>query len=480
LCLATLTAAAGPVEAQLRRYLYTEPGLPPAEALDRLNLKMAWRTYLPMDGRRDGVFSMSIGEKQILVQLRSGMVVALDAATGTVQWRVQVGGGYVPPAGFGANEQSVFVTKGVRLFALERASGRLQWEFFLPSVASAAPVADEERFYVPIGTGRLMAYELPRFETASAPNGDKRPEGVPSTADTAKSGAKIPARSVLGSTGQSTQSVSAVSSQGQYVRAVGPLSSAIEARAQGYGGGPQPQLIWSYVAESRLELAPVLTNEYLLLAGYSGTFYAMAKLNGRQLYRFQAGPPLTAPIGQFGDIAYVASEDYTVYAHHMILGRVLWRFLGGGPITQKPRVTDDSVYVSPSRAGLYRLDRETGQVVWRNANAERFLATNKKFVYAKDYNGRLLVLDKARGTQLANYDGARDFVVPLANELNDRLYLASNDGLLVCLHDRDYRTPVKVKNVVKAVGLGAGEAKPAAPPEKGEMKKPEQDKEEGR
>jgi len=59
----------------------------------------------------------------------------------------------------------------------------------------------------------------------------------------------------------------------------------------------------------------------------------------------------------------------------------------------------------------------------------------------------LLVLDRARGTLLARYEGVNDFLVPMANELTDRIYLASNDGLLVCLHDRDIPNPIHVKNV---------------------------------
>jgi outer membrane protein assembly factor BamB len=143
-------------------------------------------------------------------------------------------------------------------------------------------------------------------------------------------------------------------------------------------------------------------------------------------------------------------------------------------------VTDDSLYVSAERAGLYRLNRATGDTIWRNADASRFLATNNKFVYALDASGRLLVLDRRRGTQLAAYDGTRDFVVPLSNELNDRIYLASNDGLLVALHDRDYPTPVRVKNVpaLKPSVGQPGAKQPAAEKEPAKPKAKEEDKEE--
>jgi hypothetical protein len=102
------------------------------------------------------------------------------------------------------------------------------------------------------------------------------------------------------------------------------------------------------------------------------------------------------------------------------------------------------VYVSAERAGLYRLDRETGDTIWRNSDAERFVGVNNKYVYAADPSGRLLIMDLARGNVLSSLDATRDFVVPISNGLTDRVFLASNDGLLVCLHDRDIPRPMHI------------------------------------
>src|SRR5262249_46755249 len=90
----------------------------------------------------------------------------------------------------------------------------------------------------------------------------------------------------------------------------------------------------------------------------------------------------------------------------------------------------------------------SGEAVWRFSFGEDVLAVNPKFVYATDRSGRLVVLDRERGRELSCYN-VRDFVVPTANELTDRLYLAANSGLIVCLHDRDYPTPVSMKKLVK-------------------------------
>jgi outer membrane protein assembly factor BamB len=447
----------GVLSAQGPARLYTQPPVPTADTLDRLNLKLAWRTYLPIDGHQDGISSVQIPDRLqpagavILVQTRSATIMAVDSATGAVLWRTRVGIPYAMKQQLGYNSKQIFVASGVDLYALNRDTGQIEWAFNLPHVATAPPVADEDYLYVALGTGRLYTYRLPKpGESAPAPAILAGREGTAGAAANS-AGASTPASrgtiSAFGVSGQSVASISAVSSAGQSVRSIGPLSSALESRTAGASFGPQPQLAWDFFSESRLELAPLVTAQFLLVPSYSGSFTAMRKFDGGIRYRFQATAPLSAPLGQHSDKAYVASEDYSVSALDIFAGHMLWHFLGGGPIRQKPQVTDESVYVTPERSGLYRLDRQTGETLWHNPAATRFRAANKKFVYANDASGRLLILDRNRGTQLAVYDPARDFVVPITNEMTDRLYLASNDGLLLSLHDRDYAAPLRMKTV---------------------------------
>src|SRR5688500_8527154 len=73
---------------------YTQPAVPPREALERLNLQMAWRVFLPTEGRRDRLFSVQVLDNQVLVQTLSGTVIALDAVTGATQWRSRIGTPY--------------------------------------------------------------------------------------------------------------------------------------------------------------------------------------------------------------------------------------------------------------------------------------------------------------------------------------------------------------------------------------------------
>jgi outer membrane protein assembly factor BamB len=463
--------------------LYTEPAPPSREALDRLNLKEAWHVYLPTGRRRDGIFSVQLpGHRrptgqQVFVQLRSGAVIALDSQNGATQWHTLVGNPYVVTQALGFNSKSVFVVNGVQLVSLNRDTGVVEWDYALPHVPSAAPVADEEHVFVTLGTGQLYAFDLPKPETAAPkPAGsERRLEPAPETPmynpTPASSYGRRPT-SAFGVSGLSVSSISAVSSRGQQVRSIGALSSALQAR-QTEVLGPQPKILWDFISETRLESSPVLTSEYVLLAGYNGSYDVMSKFDGHAIYRLSAGPPLTAAMGSYNEVAYVASEDYNAYALDITTGRIVWRFVGGGPIFQKPAVNDKDVYIVPQRAGMYRLDRQSGQTVWRNEKAARFLAANPKFVYATDRNGRLLIIDQARGDELSVYDGARDFVVPVVNEITDRLFLASNHGLLICLRDPNYGRPLMMKTAQELKAEARRATSPGRVPAKDIGKKPE-------
>ncbi len=432
------------VTAQEPPQLYTRPALPSAEALDRLNLKLAWRANVPTQGKRDGFFSIQVLDDQILVQTRSGTVSAIRAEDGTTQWSVPLGVPYRVTHLLGRNNSSVLAVSGTQLYALDRNTGIPQWEFSLPAALSAPPVADNELLYFCFGNGRLSAFVLPKTGPSPGKAGgtDKKPDkgALPPSP---------PANPILPGSGPPA-----------YPEAT-PNLPVGELAAR----GPQPIFLWEFQSETRVDQAPLATQDRLLWAGVDGTFFATPKSEARVQYSFKAFAPLAAPPGQFQDIAYVAAQDYNVYALDIRAGKILWRFTGAAAIFRKPEVNDQDIYVAPHRSGLFRIDRLTGETLWRQPKAERFLSANKKFVYAVDSSGRLLILDRKYGTRLTTFD-TRDFVVPISNEQTDRLFLGSHDGLLICLHDRDYVKPLAMKKETAEPPTPGDKTKEGKKPEK--------------
>jgi outer membrane protein assembly factor BamB len=445
---------AGPAAAQNPYRVHTRPLPPPPEALDRLNLRMAWRVYLPTDGVRDGIDSVQVLADMLLVQLRSGGVVALNPETGQTIWRTRAGLPYLITQIPGTSPQSVFVTSATRIYALDRATGGPQWALDLPNTPSAPPTADLDFFYVPIVTGRMNVYQLPKLTEPDAVPEAGRQAGPSPTPAPAREGP-----------------MGGVAGKGSYAAtAIGPRSAAGQAGlalAEGIG----MRLLWDYSAGSRIEQTPLLARDLVIVAAGDGNVVVLHKLERQVVYRFPMDAPVSGPPAQYGDVIYLPGRDSNLYALETELGRLRWRFTAGGSILQQPAVTVDDVFVAPERAGLSRVQRSTGEPIWRSSPAARFLAANKKFVYAFDRTGNLLVIDYARGTVLSAYD-AHEFVIPVTNDQTDRLYLAANHGLLVCLHDRDYPAPITNRRPPEKKPA-AKPAKPAAPPEKADEAMPD-------
>jgi hypothetical protein len=415
------TAASAPAQFDLSR-VYSQPCLPPREILDRLNLEVAWSVNVPTDGRRDGLYTVQIAPHgnghQLFVQTRSGLLVAIDAATGRVTWSSQLGLPYRPSQPVAYNAESVFAINNIELFSLERNTGRLQWQYTLGTGASSPPAANTDRIYLSLAGRGLTAYLLPHLlEKAPGKPGEK-PGDKPST--------EAP-----------PQAVADILSLGALAR-YRTLQRTVPK-------GPQPVPLFSFAPASRVELAPLVTADRLLIPEAEGLIVGLPLTVPRAAWEVATRGPIRVPPGQNANVGYVASGDMNVYAIHIPSGRALWRFPAGAPVKYSPAALLDEVYVTAVRAGLSRVDRATGLEVWRNEEADRFLAANPKFTYAMDRSGRLMVLDRARGTRLSIEDGSRDFFFPVANDWTDRIFLAANNGLILCLHDRDYASPVPMK-----------------------------------
>lgn len=416
-CIGLAAAVATAVLAADRNMVYTAPAIPQREALERLNLKLAWYGFVHNEGRRDGLLSVQLAGRQLLVQTRSGLVTAMDAENGRTLWRTRVGLTYSSALPLGFNRKTVFVVNGTDLYALDRETGSQQWQFSLSGGVSAAPVAGEYQVYISYGNTRLSAYLLPRSD-------------------------QLNEATTLSDVSRYVQSEDA---------AAGSLPGTFSAL---------PVQTWEAVTRDRLEFAPLLGPSGILVTAPEGEVAAWQKFpkeaSGKaiEMYRFKlADETVLAAPGHYENMAYVGSQDTNVYAVDIDRGAVVWRYTSGGPVRRTPIATEKDVYVVSDRQGMARIDRATGAPLWRlprggvyargNAEADRFLAANPKFVYATDPSGRLLILDRATGVKLTTYEGTRDYNVSLSNGDNDRIYLAANNGLIVCLHDREYEKPFR-------------------------------------
>lgn len=144
---------------------------PPDKAiLDRLNLRQEWAIHLPLQGTRDAVTLIQSLDDQLFIQTRTGMLFALDAASGRLQWSVSLGDGrFSTTYPVAVNSRFVYAVHVTRLYAFFRYSGLVEFQMDLDTMPLAGLTADENRLYLVLahrpgfgGVARLEVYDLPK------------------------------------------------------------------------------------------------------------------------------------------------------------------------------------------------------------------------------------------------------------------------------------------------------------------------------
>lgn len=224
--------------------------------------------------------------------------------------------------------------------------------------------------------------------------------------------------------------------------------------------GVEPTLRWELSLDSRVRFPVLLTPLRAWAVTDTRVVMALSKVDRKpEVVGAMQNTAAAAP-AQAGTIGYVPLNDGNLAAVDLAGGNtvggpnVLWRANVGGLMNHTPVVARDAVFASGDNSGVARVDRATGDVVWQSdTTADLVLAVNDEFAYVRDRQGRLLVFDARRATNpaarqsvpLSGYNFA-EFNVPVVNTVSDRLFLAADNGLLVCLRDASakYARPVRM------------------------------------
>jgi outer membrane protein assembly factor BamB len=428
-----------------------------------------------MLGVRDGLLAVQTFGTQVVAQTRSGAVVGIDGVTGAIQWIARVSDAYPIAKPAGESETLFLIPEATRIHGLNRTNGREEWTVDLPATPASPPNADKERFYVSLSNGRLSAYAFPTGSTLA--KGEKAPHRPTAASE---KGARTYNQAVTANAGDPRTKVGASSPAGGLGRTV-TVSSSVDSRSATSTGmmfsgrsavgsvavtqvsrdapvGDTPRLLWDHQTNLRIQNPPALGSDTLLIVGTDGTVILMPKTGpGVRPWRRVLDADVTAPLAQVGDDVYVAAENGSIYSFHLpnitdyarltSAGRdereppITWRFGANAPVRVAPMVAGDDIFLTPDHGGLIRLNRTTGDQIWQSPNAARFISANPKFVYAADRMGRLLVLDRVRGTVLSTLDVSA-FVLSTTNDQTDRVVLSANDGTVIALHDRAYAAPL--------------------------------------
>lgn len=393
--------------------------LPSDVMLGRLGLQRAWWAFASIDSIRDRIKFLISDEQVTVVESQTGMVTVFDNATGRRRWAVQVGATTDTRYPPATTEHHVLIVSGRKFYGMDKVTGNAAWEVQVATAPSTGPGTDEAGAYIGSVEGSVYAFDL-KFLSQLV----KKPE----------------------------------------------LHKYLY-RAQA----------WAYRTGGRVPYAPVSTGTIVCVPSLDGSLYGLDIKNHRPKFQFETDQTLAAPIGQFGNQIVMATKDLKIYSINADSGALKWEVLLGLQVRQQPRIISEHVFVCAEEGGMRCLGSQDGREVWANRYATRFLAATPAVVYASSSVDDVLLLNRANGRQVGAFP-MRGFPVRIGNDRTDRIFLASEKGLVVCLRERDREYPLFHKQPEKRpvepeIAPDDTAAKPAKKaPKKGEEAEESMDK----
>ncbi|MBP3957129.1 PQQ-binding-like beta-propeller repeat protein [Gemmata sp. G18] len=554
-----LALAAGPAPAQLNN-VYSKAVPPEKAALDRLNLRAEWSVVVPVEGTRDTLSQVQTIGDQVFVQTRAGVLIAIDALTGRLQWAARLGNGTSGTAyPVAANANFVFCAHVTKLYAFYRYTGVTEFVAELGSTPTTGLAADDTAVYCVLGVRpgnagahRVAVFDMPRPITinASGKGGDQLDQGAkksdtnpiddllsrysPGTSLPPNEGFEQTVRPrvleapVGGSAGSKTPSLSTLPSvmppyslenrspavslgllpslrqpyhlrneAGRYIQSTPSLSSIPPSIAGAMllsdlrPKAVEPPVRWQYGLTSRVIYPIILTPTRAWAVTDDNTVLALSKRTALGNVVTEVSERLTsaipaAPVAS-GTTHYIPFANGTLIALEATGGNLAggiapkWRSNPGGINNHSPFVTKTHLYAAGDNSGVVCLNRETGNVVWRSDDsADRVIGANEELLYVRDRQGRFLVFDAKRPTDPARQKSGplgtanfSEFNIHIVNTASDRVYLAADNGLIVCLRDAaaKYAKPMTIwpapeVNQTKVIGVDTQPGKGGTEPKK--------------
>jgi outer membrane protein assembly factor BamB len=198
---------------------------------------------------------------------------------------------------------------------------------------------------------------------------------------------------------------------------------------------------WRYRTSRPVIIPAITAGPRVIFASTNGNLYALAIDDRRLVFQFETDAALSAPMVRYKNNLLLASEDTNFYSLNMINGRRSWEYTSGLVTRKAPVLIQDEVYLMPEHGSLTKLSAATGRPLWPRPipHIESLLAACSEKLYGVDQQNNLSVLARDSGRVLGRLP-LDQFTKHVTNDRSDRVYLATETGLVMCLHEsgRDF------------------------------------------
>ena len=350
--------------------------LPTQRMLGRYGLELAWSNQAVMNPARDKVTHITVDEDLVYIQSSAGSITAFDNETGKQLWARQLGQRDSPQYPAVSNNDDVMVVSGITLYNIEKFRGGIQWKIVLPKVPSTSPATDDTHVYIGALDGSVYAFSIRKLQEL-------------------------------------------------------------------YNERLLPQfrrdaLVWRFKTAKKVTTPPISDGFVVNFASRDKSLYSISTTQSKMIWQFETDEPISAPMAaaMVGEdsVILLASEDFNVYCIGLTNGQIRWDFVSGAPVRRSPRVIGQQVFVFPHRGGIFSLSLENGAEQWWRPGIQDFVGATRTRLFVSDTVGNVVILARNDGHIIGALP-LRDFSFRFANDRTDRVYLATQSGLVICIKE---------------------------------------------
>lgn len=381
--------------------------LPQSADLARYDLQMAWWGRASIDPAREKVDYVVNDEEMVFVRSTTGVITAFDAETGRKAWASLIGRPDQVSYAPVSNTDQLLVAVGLNLIAVSKKTGETIWELRLPKHPSAPPAVDTDQMYLGMVDGSVYGYDLKIVQQLH----EER---------------RLPAFS-------------------------------------------HNAMLWRYQTPSEIVSPPISTGRSVSFASSSGSLYSVSAKEQKLVFQFECDAKIMTPLGRNEKSILLAAENSRMFCLDQDNGQFRWAFTSAYPIRQQPRFFGSRVYVTPESVGTFALNADSGAQMWEfpQAQARRVLMVGQNRLYAVNAQNEIVILEASDGKVIGKLS-YRHFTKSPTNDRTDRMFLATQDGLLVCLKERGSAIPTfhlhpERRPILPELTPEEGEAAPADP-----------------
>jgi outer membrane protein assembly factor BamB len=371
--------------------------IPKRSALERLGLERQWFGVIPLV-ETERLLKITLGNGLLFAQTSYAILHTYDSESGRLLWSAQLGEQTGFARGVTSNSFGVFVSNADAFYALDRKTGRTIWRYDFGTIPTSQPACDEERAMIGLTDGKIYAFNLKH-------------------------------RDELGK-----ETI---------------LTSPVEA--------------WNWKTNGPMMTRPLPAENIVAFGSSDGRVYVMMAAERTPLFRIATGGPIGLGLGSFGTrLLLVSSGDNNLYGVDIFTAEVVWSFASGAPIDQEPMVADQDIYSANTAGILTKIDPAAGTPLWRTTTqGGQLAAVSGSKIYLRSHNRDLFLVDRQTGRVVVDPGetfiraglNLREYNLDIVNRFNDRMFFATDSGMIVCLREAGQAQPRPLKDP-KALPFG--------------------------